>query len=245
MNYLIQAYHLLGLPDDIAQLIINLPFIHSRRGRQRLPNGQYIPKHFYIRILCNAYSYPLFQRLWEDGFFDFYCTNSGFGVYLHQIVIFYCKGGWQSYHYLGCTAPMGDQECHHINGNTLDNRPCNLVMLSSYDHQIVTKHQRGVSRNRIARHTFNPNTDSHTVFNRQGRLIQNHEHFLANIIAQTLYHTNQWITGAHGYLMGTVNWISRFVDRLRLGLDTSVLPNPTWVRFTLSDASSPPPTSIM
>jgi hypothetical protein len=110
----------------------------------------------------------------------------------------------------------------------LDNRPRNLALLSTSDHKLVTMHQRGVSRRRIAKHTFEANSDSHTLYNRQGKLIRNHAHFIANIIAMTLYYTNEWIRNAKGYLKGSVEWLGCLVSRLQLGLDTSFLPNPVF-----------------
>jgi hypothetical protein len=229
MNYTICEYHLAGLPNHISSLLMGLTFTHSFRGRRRLPDGSFTPKCRYIRILRNQRSEALFLALIEDGFFDFFCTNNGFGIYLHQLVCFYSKGGWQAWHYLGITAPQGDYDCHHINGNTLDNRPCNLVILSTYDHKIVTAHQRGAGHSRVARHTFDPNNSSPTLFNRQGRLIQNHEHFLANIIALTLYLTCEWVFGFRGYLRGQVQWVERIIGRLLLGLDSTLVPNPQYL----------------
>lgn len=224
LQYHLRESHLSDkLPAVVRQALLGHPFIFSRRGRRRLVCR-------YIRL--PRLDTPESQRLWlildGYGFFKFYTTNNGKFIYLHQIVAFLCCGGREAHQRYGTVAPKGFMECHHFNGNTLDNRPENLVLLSSEDHKIVTRHQRGVSR-RIPRHTFHAEPGRRTPFNRQGRRVNDNSHFLGNIIAITLFCTNEWIHNARGYLKGLVRWLERLVNRLQLGLDTSFLPNPEFV----------------
>lgn len=230
MNFTNFPYQLLGLPDHIRSAMAGVRFIMAHRGPRRTRRGRPVYRPRYIKVLQKD-AESLFRHLWSDKFFDFFYTNGGFAVYLHQIKCFYCSGGAKGHDWHGYTAPMNRYECHHINGNTLDNRPDNLIMLSVDDHKEVTKRQRGLSRSRIKKHTTAP-AYFRTEFNRRGKPIRNHNHFLANIVAMTLFYTFEWLHGYRGRIKDMVNWISRYINRLGLSddiniiPDTSFLPNP-------------------
>lgn len=231
MNFTNHSYQLLGLPNHIRSALSKARFIMVHRGPRQTRRGRPVYRPRYIRILHKD-AESLFRHLWSDNFFDFFCTNCGFAVYLHQIKCYYSCGGALAQE-RGYTAPKDKYECHHINGNTLDNSPKNLVMLSVDDHKEVTKRQRGLSRSKIKKHTT-PSAYFRTEFNRRGKPIRNHNHFLANIVAMTLFYTFEWLHGYRGRVKDMVNWISRYINRLGLSNDinfipdTSYLPNPTF-----------------
>lgn len=223
------------LPDRILQALAKATYSFTHRGRTR--NGRYKHRYRYVNGFRGAANIELLRLLDADGFFGYFCTNHGHFIYFHQIIYFYCKGGFDDYHKLNRTCAKGEVECHHMDGNTLNNHPKNLTMLSPADHREVTMRQRGICPRRIDRHRLPCDPALRTQFNRRGKPIKNHDHFLANIVAQTLLLTNQWLRNCKGYIKDMVQWYGSYVARLKLTLtpgiipDTSYLPNPTFVRL--------------
>lgn len=136
-----------------------------------------VNKNGYLFYLQSQHS-VLFKRLHRWGFFDFYITNSGWIVSEHQIVAFFLCGGYKAM-LNGFTCSQGEIEIHHINANTQDNRPDNLVYLSTTDHKVVS-HLSHTSFLSTVRKVLS------TPFNKQGKSVADHFHYLSIILSKTL-----------------------------------------------------------
>lgn len=124
------------------------------------------------------------KELLEDfGYWLFAPNRSKNLVSEHQIMAFF---------FVGKNKPMngsaGHHTVHHLNSNTMDNRPSNLIYLSEEDHALVTKYQRKVC-------TFNIKSffkvggvllDARTSINKQGNKIVNWAKFIMGVIALTV-----------------------------------------------------------
>ena len=137
--------------------------------------------------------------------FDFYTTNSGEHIIGVSQIIYYIHTGYKAY-LRGYIVNGNEHEIHHLNGNVKDNNPKNLILLSCFDHYLVTsfqkaslKHLTGFNMDLLKSNWLSEfNNLEPTPFNNQGRSIRNHKHFLLNVIAKTILHTAQseWLTKA-------------------------------------------------
>lgn len=133
---------------------------------------------------------PLKEKLEQDGFCGLHCTNNLNIVYEHQIVAYYNCGGIHAGR-RGFKAPRGIISCHHINGNTFDNRPQNLIYLQDDLHNEITKSQRRIRKGlKVWSETEAETvTDLVPIWNRQGRPIKNIQQFVLRVLTQTLVNT--------------------------------------------------------
>ena len=100
-------------------------------------------KAFNLNLKANS---TLKTFLNSSGFFRFFSSNKARElVYYHQIICFFFSGGIHALK-RGMTAPSDTYECHHINGNTLDNRPSNLIVIPKLLHSQVTYIQRSLCK---------------------------------------------------------------------------------------------------
>ena len=137
--------------------------------------------------------------------FNFYSTNSGKNIIGLSQILYYINTGYKAY-LNRYTVNANEHEIHHINGDICDNRSNNLILLSSYDHHLVTSFQRA-SIKQLANFdiaSFKSNWLSKyedaipTPFNNQGKSIKNHKHSICNVIAKTILQTSksEWLTKA-------------------------------------------------
>jgi hypothetical protein len=223
----------------ISHPLFNL--IHRAEATLTRPNlppesmNRAMRRHFLNRhgrlsylVLFRSHNRELFSYLTGQGFFEFHATNNGEIVNLQQIVAYFFCGGRQAY-LNRFTCSQSYQEVHHYNGDSQDCRPFNLVYVTTSMHKIITRHQRGAFVD-IPGHYFpDLSTNLTPIWNRRGARVRNPHRFLANIIALTLRSTFQWLHNCQGYLLGVVHWINRIVSHLEAGLDTSFIPNPTFI----------------
>jgi hypothetical protein len=145
--------------------------------------------HRYIFFDLNAkYNASLRELLHTDGYWDWAPARSKVLVSAHQLVAFYCTPH---------PATGGDfVEVHHINGNSTDNRPSNLIYLTPADHALVTKHQRHYSK--LSLKLFSKIQDGlpRYSFNRRGARVRSWAHFILMVIALTVSKTLTWV---HAY----------------------------------------------
>jgi hypothetical protein len=145
-----------------------------------------IIKHLLVNPMTTKDGYRVYSlnkhkllkaKLEQYKFFDFHISNHGHIVSEHQIVAFFHWG----YKALmnGFIATKEDINVHHINSNPNDNRPENLIYLSTNDHLLVSM----LANSKILTPTI---TKGHTPFNRQGKPIANIYTFLTNIIRDTM-----------------------------------------------------------
>lgn len=171
--------------------------------------GKY-PHRYIMYDLTAPYNAALRLMLLEDGYWDFAPHRSTRLVGAHQIVAFYC-----TLH----PAIGGDlHEVHHINGNTTDNRPENLMYLSPGDHALVTKYQRRMGRLSLKTFAKVAKDMVHTAFNRRGRPIKNWVRFIMMVIALTVSNTQRWVQSfcdmATQRLMTPIKGIVAAIQRL-------------------------------
>jgi hypothetical protein len=146
--------------------------------------GKY-PHRYLCYDLTAPYNAALALMLLEDGYWDYAPHRSSRLVGAHQIIAFYCTAH---------PAHGGDAvEVHHINGNTTDNRPSNLMYLSPGDHALVTKYQRHMGRLSLKVFSKVGKGMLHTAFNRRGRPIKNWVRFIMTVIALTVSNTQRWV----------------------------------------------------
>ena len=147
--------------------------------------------HRYITFDLNLKSNQTLRlMLEEDGYWNFAPLRSKCLVGYHQIVAFYL-----------CAKDKLDGlgnfvEVHHVNGNTLDNSPNNLMYLSPNDHALCTKFQRRASKLSLKLFASIGKKGKRypTPFNRQGKVIRNWAKFILNVICASVFLTTNWNT---------------------------------------------------
>lgn len=157
--------------------------IEMVEGFKSFLSGHAPHRYVFFDVQCKANAI-LLQHLSNDGYWEWAPTRSRKFVSLHQIVAFYCLPHPE----------VGGSlvEVHHINGNTLDNRPSNLMYVSPDDHTIITKYQRRASGLRLKCFTkLCKGNHLYTPFNRQGRAIKNWAQFMLATIARTIMATTR------------------------------------------------------
>lgn len=146
--------------------------------------GKY-PHRYLVFDLTSPNNHSLADMLLQDGYWDFAPSRSSRLVGYHQIVAFYCRRH----------PPHGGDsvEVHHIDGNTTNNLPHNLMYLSPGDHALVTKYQRRIGKLSVKSFHKVSKGMQHTPFNRRGRPIHNWARFILVTIAITVRYTQGWV----------------------------------------------------
>jgi hypothetical protein len=133
----------------------------------------------------------LFDLLYEEGYWKFAPHRSKKLVYYHQICNYFARGK---------SLPAGEGDilvCHHISGNTADNSWNNLIYLTPYEHELVSKYQRRLGRLKVKKFYKLENNVSlaeRSRFNRQGKLIRNWTKFILGVICLTVARSHQWVS---------------------------------------------------
>jgi len=166
---------------------------------------------FDLRSRCNS---GLKEFLEKAGYWEFSPNRSRRLVGYHCIVaFFFCRKRTPN--------GVGDQvEVHHISGNTMDNRPQNLVYLSPRDHSIVTKYQRKLTKLKVKQFVklgqkLNP--QECTSYNRQGRRIRCWGEFIVGIICLTVSRSNQWLKRTKTPVLDILRFVNRWLKRTTWG----------------------------
>lgn len=148
--------------------------------------GKY-PHRYLAFDLTHRNNSPLADMLLTDGYWDFAPTRSSRLIGAHQIIAFYFLP--KPSH----ASSGADVEVHHINGNTTDNTPDNLMFLTPGDHALVTKFQRRLAKLSLKTFTKVHLAMVHTPFNRRGKPIHNWARFMLVTIALTVTKTQGWV----------------------------------------------------
>ena len=151
--------------------------------------GKYPHRYITFDLDLKA-NHCLYLMLLKDGYWKFAPSRSMHLVGYHQIVAFYM-----------CAKDKPDGagdlvEVHHVNGNTLDNSPTNLMYLSPNDHALCTKYQRRASKLslKLFARIGEKGRRLATPFNKQGRPIRNWAKFMLAVICASVYLTTKWNT---------------------------------------------------
>ncbi len=131
-------------------------------------------------ILFKSNNKYLFSKLAAVKMFDFYSTNSGEIVSLHQIVAYLFKG-YKAFKN-GYTIDK-NIHVHHIDSNTSNNTPGNLVYVSSQEHLLITQ-----ATTMCCDHIKVFNGDC-CPFNCKGEEVNNFFHRLTHLVKATLERT--------------------------------------------------------
>lgn len=170
----------------------------------------------------NGRNEALKDQLEKDGFFRFHTTNKGKQlVSLHQVIAFYYCGGIEALHY-GFTCKWGETEIHHIDGNTFNAHPNNLVYIPTELHQILTNLQCQFIRNGRTSPVDCKLDREYKIWNRKGRRIQRVKEWLVNLISKTLSDT-AWFTKAEISLKQLGKFIVKTAKSIRLNIDPTNL----------------------
>jgi hypothetical protein len=129
--------------------------------------------------------------LTNAGFFDFNIKNNGYLVYYHQIVAYFNCGGIHAFK-RGFQCDSSEVEIHHLNGNTLNNDPNNLVYIPRLLHTEISTIQRRLCKYiKTFRGSFKgcgviQKLKDIPFWNKQGRLITNIKHFVMYVLIRTV-----------------------------------------------------------
>lgn len=167
--------------------------------------------HSYLCFdLTRSCNIAIKELLEESGYWEFAPYRSKSLVYYHQIIAFFFVSKKKKYN-------GQELEVHHLNGNSRDNSPSNLVYLTKDDHVLVTKFQRRMSTVKIKQ--FGRYKGNKTSINSRGLKVVNWIKFILGVIAKTIKATFEF-TGAK-YVMNfntafvnTVKWAFRLVTKL-------------------------------
>jgi len=171
--------------------------------RKTFKSGKFPHQYEFISIEQNP---EVEQYLIENAYWDFLPYNSTNIIGVHNLIAFV---------YL--SHPKKQElklEVHHIDGNTSNNHPDNLVYLSAEDHRIVTKIQRSLTRLN-PKSFYNSKSKKHTAFNRRGKVIQNWAFFITSIIVKTVVNTNNFIDKVKVNVKPIVKYIKRFYSHIK------------------------------
>lgn len=165
----------------------------------------------------------LFNSLRKLGCFSFYCDNKGDIIGVSQVIAFLHHG--YKAHANGFTAPRGQVEVHHINGDITDNRPENLIYLSKQDHLMISSCTNTVAVGKL-KHS------DPTPFNRQGRPVENPKHYLANVLADTLEAVSKFRGG-----IAIKIWVPTVIRSLPKNLYSNLVKHyfPSWMTKRILD----------
>lgn len=137
--------------------------------------------HSYICFDVTRYCNAVIKELLEEcDYWKFAPYRSKKLVYYHQIIAFLFVSKKKKY---------TEQELivHHLDGNTRNNHPSNLVYLTKDDHVLVTGFQRKACTFKIKQ--FNKYTGDKTSINSKGNKVVNWLKFILGVIARTVVAT--------------------------------------------------------
>ncbi len=190
--------------------------------------GSY-PHRYYCYNLNDSVNHNLRNQLFEDGFFSFHTSNGLNLVYLHSIIAYYKCGGIHAFK-RGFVINGTEWNCHHFDGNTLNNNSDNLIWLPTPVHNQTTRHQRSVHR---YLRLFNKQklfyTDKLVMFNKQGRIVTNPSRFVAQIIVRTVIATFFEFFKKNTLpvsLKELDTWFNHIFRRLQINSDSTFVPTP-------------------
>jgi hypothetical protein len=155
-------------------------------------SGAY-PHRYICFDMANKNNKTLFEFLEKSGYWVFAPNRSKKYVYYHMIVNFFHKGRL-------LPAGSGDSlENNHLDGNTMNNNPSNLIYMSSADHSLCTKFQRKLSKIKL-KHFYklekNMSTTERTQYNQRGKLIRNWTKWIIGVICVSCSLSHQWVSYA-------------------------------------------------
>lgn len=186
-------------------------------------SGKY-PHRYVCFDLRRKVNEELKNLLEESGYWEFAPRRSQRFVYMHQVMNFFDKG---------IHLPKGEGnnlENHHLDGNTLNNSPDNLIYLTKVDHELCSKYQRKLSRIKVKQFIKLQRGNDlglRTMFNRRGKRIKNWVRFIIGIVCLTVYKSSQWLTKVQENVKSLppikeiVGFVSRFLKRLGLASKAS------------------------
>lgn len=164
----------------------------------------------------------------SHGFHLLHSTNNLHIVYKHQIIAFYNCGGIHAAK-RGFSAPKGLISIHHINGNTFDNRPQNLVYLQDDLHNQITQSQRHVFKGLQVWKKSSSRKVSQLppIWNKQGRLVKDVLNFILKYLTLTLVKTSQSFNLSISF-KSIKSWLHKLKKQL---LSSFSLPSllPIWI----------------
>lgn len=169
---------------------------------------------FDLSLKCNK---NLLLMLQEDGYWRFAPNRSASLVGYHQIIAFYICAKDKP-------RGSGDHvEVHHMDGNTMNNLPSNLVYLSPNDHALCTKFQRRASKLslKLFASIGKKNNRLFTLFNRQGKPIRNWARFILSVICATVYLSTKWNTK---YWDKPITILKSFIKSIERTIRTLFIP---------------------
>lgn len=170
--------------------------------------GKY-PHKYKVYDLTLPINNLLKNFLRDNNFFDFFFSNKGHLISEHQIVAFFCCGGrnaldngFVSDNNLSTSREQtfvssdgktfASYEVHHINSNSFDNSPENLVFLPTQVHQIVTRGQRRIFKylRVFGKKLPSDFLESIRPFNRKGKPIKRIYHWITSILSFSILFTS-------------------------------------------------------
>lgn len=162
---------------------------------------------FDVTRVCNI---AIKELLEESGYWLFAPYRSKKLVYYHQIMAFL---------FVSKKKKFDGQKlvCHHINGNTRNNHPSNLVYLTEDDHVLVTKFQRRMSTVKFK--IFGKYKGEMTSINLRGTKVVNWIKFIMGVIAKTIKATFEFTGVKYNSnltcgVLSTLKWAFKVVTNL-------------------------------
>ena len=179
--------------------------------------GKY-PHKYQVFDMENKNNITLFEFIQQEGYWKFAPHRSKKLVYYHQIVNFFNKGKFMP-------AGSGDLlQVNHLDGNTMNNQPSNLVYMSAADHALCTKFQRKLSRIKLKmfyKLEKNISLSERTQYNQRGKLIRNWAKWIIGVICVSCSLSHQWVSHTIENLtklppiIDIVKYIERYLKKIR------------------------------
>jgi len=173
--------------------------------------GKY-PHKYVAYDLSLPQNKELKELLVSNNFFDFFCSNHQKIVYKHQVVAFFCCGGKEAHsngfkslsslsysriqtYSFPDDSVVASYEVHHIDGNTFNNHPSNLLFLPTQVHQIVTRGQRRIYKylKVFGKKLPTDFLDSIRPFNRKGKPVNRIYHWITSILSISILRTARFL----------------------------------------------------
>lgn len=163
----------------------------------------------------------LFSWLKAEGFFAFHVTNTRAEIIsAHQVVAFFCCGGKIAFRN-GFTCRKDQDEVHHLDGDTTNNNPSNLVYVPSECHAMVTKHQKVLIRKlRKFKKGDILKLQDVQCWSRKGRLIQRTLDHILMLLLKTMI-TSAKRVGVKVKRHQFRCWVARILRRIQFDVDSS------------------------
>lgn len=186
---------------------------------QRHNSGSYPHNYFYFT------DSTLLEFLKSLGMDKFHVSNKSFNrVYLHQIISYLFCGGIQAFAN-GLTCDKEFVEIHHIDSNTFNNHPANLVYVTVELHDVIHKHSRAIKKYLKRFNKRDSILQYKIVWNRKGQLISlvRFIDWAFNILLQTMIRTakDNQITL---YLHNLGKWMFSVINRWKVNVCSSHVP---------------------